>query len=102
MRDLNQVIELYTVADHRVVNCAAIYSGVSADVYVVQPDAYGQDGKVLGSAKRKDKTFDAKLTEAIAKNDPIVKQDHRGHVARGRRDGIGWETEIPVTDPGRR
>ena len=28
-------------------------------------------------------------------------KDHHRHIAKGRRDGIHWETATPVTDPGR-
>jgi hypothetical protein len=72
-----------------------------ADAYVVQPDAFGRTGRVLGSAKRRDRTFAAKLLEAIGANDPEAK-DGRAHVARGRRAGIAWESKLPVTDPGKR
>jgi hypothetical protein len=73
-----------------------------SNIYVLQPDTFGQEAKVIGTAKVKDKTLAIKLTEALDAHSVAKKGDHRGHVGRGRRSGIGWETEIPVTDPGRR
>tara|TARA_R110002126_G_scaffold1402_13_gene8034 strand:- start:12680 stop:13354 length:675 start_codon:yes stop_codon:yes gene_type:complete len=72
------------------------------DLYVLQPDTYGRDAKVLGIAKVRDKDLVKTLTKALDAHSVPKKGDHREHVGRGRREGIDWESEIPVTDPGKR
>ncbi len=68
-------------------------------VSVVQPDPFGRGGKVLAKAPVDAK--DAGLVAAIAKGiaaHEAEDKEHDDHVRSGRRQGIGWETEVPVTD----
>ncbi|MDF1702703.1 MAG: thioredoxin family protein [Planctomycetota bacterium] len=70
---------------------------------VVQPDAYGQKGQgiVQLPAAATAKTIQAALDKARKQFKPLDKAHHRDHVRKGKRDGVNWETEIPVTDPGK-
>ena len=66
---------------------------------IVEPDDYGQEAKVitqLGSDASAEQLKDA-LVKAAANFERPVKL-HGRHVRDGRRNGIEWETEIPVTD----
>jgi len=73
----------------------------TARILVVRPDVYGTQAKVLeqlpGDADAK--SIERALTKALAAFTAESK-DPRQHVLKGRREGIQWETEIPVTDPG--
>jgi len=68
-----------------------------AKLIVLQPDAFGRHSKVLAQGPKVDATV---LTQGIAAHRATSKET-RAHVRDGRRQGIRWETEIPVTDPGR-
>lgn len=70
---------------------------------VVQPDAYGQEGKGILQlpAAATAKTIQAALDKARKAYAPLDKEHHRDHVRAGKRKGVHWETEIPVTDPGK-
>ena len=70
---------------------------------LVQPDAYGRKGERLVQvpASATAKTLQAALTRAGKAYQPLDKSHHREHVRDGKREGVHWETEIPVTDPGR-
>ena len=70
-----------------------------AAVVVVQPDAYGLKSALLTQTGEIGKA-DATLAAALGKHRSNDKQHHRDHVRKGRKDGVHWETEIPVTDPG--
>ncbi len=69
---------------------------------VVQPDRYGLTASVLAQigADVSPKELLAVLERGIAKHRAIDKS-RRDHVRQGKRDGVNWETEIPVTDPGK-
>lgn len=70
---------------------------------VVQPDAYGQQGEALVQlpAAATTKTIQVALDKARRGFAPLDKAHHREHVRKGQREGVHWETEIPVTDPGK-
>lgn len=68
-------------------------------VFVVQPDAFGQKGRLLACAAGSDP---AALKEALAqglKKFVAEAKDSRRHIDEGVRRGLNWKTEIPVTDP---
>lgn len=69
-------------------------------VTVVQPDAHGQGGKVLGHVPPDQAPggLDAAIT-AAREDFEVAARHFREHVRAARRKGIRWETEIPVTDP---
>ena len=69
----------------------------SAAVAVVQPDTFGQKGKVLAQADKAEEIVAALRTGLKG----FVKADKgtRTHVSGGVRQGIFWETKTPVTDP---
>ena len=75
----------------------------SAGYLVIQPDAYGQKGEGILQlpAAATAKTIQAALDKARKAFAPLDKTDHRDHVRKGKREGVHWETEIPVTDPGK-
>ena len=65
----------------------------------VQPDPFGLEGKVLAQTAKTDRASLAKaLTDGLAKHDPGEK-DAADHIRDGRREGVDWETAVPVTDP---
>lgn len=71
----------------------------SEGIAIVAPDAYGQKANVLHQLPS-DATVD-ELQSAFAKvvaefERPI--KSHQSHVRTGRKEGVEWETEIPVTD----
>lgn len=70
---------------------------------VVQPGAYGQDGSGLVQlpATATPKALEAALAKARKKHNAAAKKDRRSHVRTGQRAGVHWDTEIPVTDPGK-
>lgn len=70
---------------------------------VVAPGRFGQDGAVLVQIppSAKTKVIQAALDKALKAFKPNGSADHRRHVREGKRAGVKWETEIPVTDPGR-
>ena len=68
-------------------------------VTVVQPDPYGRGGDALAFA-----SVDAKVgglakavSEGLEKHDAEAKE-HDDHLRQARREGIRWETAIPVSD----
>lgn len=66
-------------------------------VLVVQPDTFGQKGKVLAQAEKADE-LPAALRTGLKE---FVKTDKetRSHLSAGHREGVFWETKTPVTDP---
>lgn len=72
----------------------------SAGLLVVQPERYGQTGKVL-SQVRADATRDqlaALLKQAVAlhqRNEAVF----ASHIREGWQRGVFWDTVIPVSDP---
>lgn len=72
-------------------------------VFIVRPGQFGLTGEVI--AKLPASAGDEKLQALLIKTDREYKaagsaRSHRDHVRAGRRAGVDWETEIPVTDPG--
>lgn len=70
-------------------------------VLVVQPDEFGQSGKVIAqvsgqeiSAEQIAATLQASLPKAT-----FAAKDQRSHQRAGTQKGMFWETETPVTDP---
>ena len=69
-------------------------------VLVIQPDRFGLGGTVL--AQTDANAAKEQMAEVLAKGLALHKpgeQEHRDHVREGHRQGIFWETVIPVTDP---
>ncbi|MHC4938502.1 MAG: hypothetical protein ACYTHK_06000 [Planctomycetota bacterium] len=64
---------------------------------VLQPDSFGRKPKVIAQGPKVDGKV---LEKGIAAHRGSSRQT-REHVRDGRRQGIYWETAIPVTDPGR-
>lgn len=70
-----------------------------AGYVIVQPDDYGQKAELitqLDPDASAEQLKDALVTAASDFNRPV--KQHSRHVRDGRRNGIEWETEIPVTD----
>jgi hypothetical protein len=67
-----------------------------AGLLVVAPGTYGLDGTALAQGT----TDAAALLRKGAESFVPEKKEERKHIEEGRRRGIEWETEIPVTDPG--
>lgn len=68
---------------------------------VIEPDAYGLEGKVLAEidATATGKDLEAALLKANEKH-VVPDKDPNEHIREGHRLGVEWETEIPDTDPG--
>ena len=68
-------------------------------ILVVSPGEYGLTGKVLANVELDAPVADLKdsLDEALGRYDPETKNPGR-HVREGRRRGVTWETDIPITD----
>lgn len=68
-------------------------------VSLIQPDPYGLGGKILVElpAKVKAKALASGLGKAIDSY-KVEAREHDDHVREARRNGIDWESEIPVTD----
>ena len=67
-----------------------------AGLVIAQPDAFGLRATVLASTK---KDYAKAVAEGIKKH-KAVRKDTRSHIREGRSEGVHWDTEIPVTDPG--
>ena len=70
----------------------------SHGITVVEPHAYGTSGKVVTSIKT---TKSKDMTKALAKaaaDSELGTTDSRSHIRNARRDGVHWETAVPVTD----
>lgn len=74
---------------------------VKSGFLVIDPDAYGLEGKVLAEidAKATGKELEKALLKANEKH-VAPDKDPNEHIREGRRLGVEWETEIPDTDPG--
>lgn len=71
----------------------------SAGFAIVKPDDFGQEAEVI--AEIGPGASAAELKDALLKAARKFKRpnkSHHQHVRSGRRDGVEWETEIPVTD----
>jgi hypothetical protein len=66
-------------------------------LYVIEPDRYGQTGKVLVKV---DDAGDLtkSLADALTRFKPLSKEA-REHMREGDRAGVYWQTATPVTDP---
>jgi hypothetical protein len=79
---------------------AAGMNGTSPGILVIEPDLYGQTGKILArlpldsSRETVGKTIKGVLSDFKS---PI--KEARSHIMEGRRRGVVWKTAIPVTDP---
>jgi hypothetical protein len=71
-----------------------------AGVLVVQPDRFGRKGEVLRQvgADAAPEGLAKCLTEAAALHKRALRT-FENHVREGQRQGVFWETVIPVTDP---
>jgi hypothetical protein len=69
-------------------------------VLVVQPDQFGQKGRVLAqvTASAGDEELTKCLKDGLGQYQRAEKT-FQNHVREGQRKGIFWETVIPVTDP---
>jgi hypothetical protein len=72
----------------------------AAGLIVVQPDKFGQKGKVLKQlpADAPEARFVETLRSATVSFEKQEKT-FQNHVREGQRQGVFWETQIPVTDP---
>jgi hypothetical protein len=68
-------------------------------VLVVQPDTYGLKAKLLASDVGVDAASLAKALKAGADAFVPAAKDSMKHIESCRRQGIHWETAIPVTEP---
>lgn len=68
-------------------------------VFVVQPDAYGLEGRVLVEVTAVDRDAMARGMEKGRAAFEGEAKESRRHIRTGRRDGKSWTPEIPVTDP---
>jgi hypothetical protein len=71
-----------------------------AGVLVVQPDQFGQQGRVLAqiTATAGDEDLAKCLKDGLGQFQRADKT-FQNHVREGQRKGVFWETVIPVTDP---
>jgi hypothetical protein len=75
--------------------------GVSptARLVVVEPDAFGLKGTVLAQTDASSsEALEKTLADGLRKYKPQKKDAHL-QIAEGRREGLNWKPEIPVTDP---
>ena len=73
---------------------------VETGVVVIAPDQFGQKGSVLRQVGRS-ATADAlagAMRTAMAEYQAPEKT-FQTHVREGQRQGVFWETRVPVTDP---
>lgn len=66
-------------------------------LYVLQPDSFARNAKVVVAFSAGEKMLATKLRAALTAG-RIDKASHRDHVRQGRRAGISWKSAIPVTD----
>jgi hypothetical protein len=69
-------------------------------IVVVEPDAFGMKGKALAQSATAGPDDLKKALDAGLKAFQPKPKDSRRHIDEGRRAGVYWKTEIPVTDPG--
>lgn len=74
-------------------------AGEQEGLLVVSPDKYGQSGELLATvpAQASRSEVAGTMRAALATFKPPLKL--LSHVRDGRRLGVFWETELPVTDP---
>jgi hypothetical protein len=77
-------------------------AGVRAQpgILVVQPDAFGLNGKVIAQVEGRQPASDwaGALRQGLAQYQRTAKS-FNNHVRAGHQQGVFWETVIPVTDP---
>lgn len=75
---------------------------IPAGMLVIEPDRFGTGGKVIASHAVGDASrgIAETLRAALAAFDRKASGDRRDHYREGSREGVNWETAIPVTDPG--
>jgi hypothetical protein len=74
--------------------------GLKSDgVFVVQPDAFGQKGRLLAFAPGGDRDAMAAALKQGLQQFVAEPKDSRRHIDEGMRRGIRWTSEIPVSDP---
>ncbi len=74
--------------------------GPDGGLLIIQPDRFGQKGKVLAQAAPN--ATPAELSRTLRTGIGLhqrSERDFRGHVRDGHQAGIFWETVLPVTDP---
>lgn len=69
-------------------------------IVIIAPDQFGQKGTVLASAtsEQSSKEWESTLADSLKQFKPMSKT-FQNHVREGHRQGIFWETKLPVTDP---
>ena len=77
--------------------------GLEADfegVALIAPDSYARSGEVLAQLglDATPEELALSLAETLAAYEPPTKRS-RQHVSTGKREGISWESELPVSDP---
>jgi hypothetical protein len=67
---------------------------------IVQPDQFGLKGKVLAQASAKASKLEwQRALRTGIEQQQRVERTLLQHIQDGQRDGVFWETRIPVTDP---
>jgi hypothetical protein len=72
----------------------------AAGLVVIQPDKFGLKGKVLKQSKSG--TPPEKLAQTLRSAALAFERQEKtfqNHVREGQRQGVFWETQVPVTDP---
>ena len=68
---------------------------------IVQPGKFGIDGEAIITLPENTKESDLrKAMEKALQRHEAEKKNTRRHIQEGRKEGVHWETEIPVTDSG--
>jgi len=76
---------------------------LEAGISLVEPDAFGKSAKLLGHLGEKLSARDLGRQLAKARGDHAPgKKSRREHIRNARREGVGWDSELPVTDPNER
>lgn len=70
-------------------------------IYVINPSAYGDSGKVLAQldTNSDEAALTSGLKAALTKFNAPSKEA-MSHINKGHQTGVFWQTKIPVTDPG--
>jgi hypothetical protein len=78
----------------------AVSGNPGRGILVIQPGAYGSKGTLLATVEAEGPKLGERLAKALGKHRATSASSVRGHVRAGQRQGVHWETAIPVTDPG--
>ncbi|MEM7165386.1 MAG: thioredoxin family protein [Planctomycetota bacterium] len=87
------------VTDFAELTQIGVVGAESGGIFVVAPDAYGLEGKVLAHADGPHSAAIAAALRAATKSYEARAKDSRKHIRKGMRTGKKWEPETPVTDP---